>query len=140
MSSYRIWCGIDPGVSTGFAVLDKADQRLLTVNTLMIHQAQFRIIDLMKSYPQNIFVHFEDARQRKWFGNSGPEKWKGAGSIMRDCKIWEDFLTDLEIPFRMVAPKAKMTKWDKDYFKQVTGWQQVTSGHSRDAAVLVYGK
>lgn len=132
--------GIDPGTKTGFAVWDAYEKRLVTVATMMIHEAIFRIIQLSKDYPGNVHVTVEDARQRRWFGSSGPERWKGAGSIMRDCSVWEDFLTDAQIPFKLVAPGRGKTKWNDEYFKLQTQWTGRTSTHSRDAAVLVVGR
>ena len=85
---------------------------------------------------------FEDARHRTWFGKDKniSAKLQGAGSIKRDCSIWEDFLQDYEIPFRAVPPQKGCTKWTEEYFKMVTGWKGKTSSHSRDAAVLVFGR
>ncbi len=66
-------------------------------------------------------------------------KQQGAGSVKRDCKIWEDFLTDLDIPFEMVAPRKGMTKYSAAAFKKLTGYEGKTSEHARDAAMLVFG-
>jgi hypothetical protein len=64
----------------------------------------------------------------------------GAGSVKRDCAIWEDFCRDLGIDYIPVPPQAGLTKWPADYFNKVTGWKGRTSDHARDAALLVYGK
>ena len=135
---YRYYIGIDAGVDTGLAVWDKAERKLIKVQTLLIHQAQEVVKEIFAGNPQT-FVRVEDARQRTWFGKVGREVLQGVGSVKRDCKIWEDFLTDLKIPFEMVKPKAKMTEWKKPYFQETTKWKQSTSEHSRDAAVLVWG-
>ena len=133
----EIAIGIDPGTNTGFAVWNITEQRFDEIKCLKIHKAIEEIAfmaDLCK-----LHVTFEDARKRKWFGNAGREQLQGAGSIKRDCSIWEDFLTDAKIPFMMVAPMNIKTKLKADAFKRITGWQGQTNEHSRDAAMMVFG-
>ena len=139
-----IYIGIDPGTHTGVAFWDGSKQELIELATIPIHQALEKV---RRFYNDNkglfdICVVFEDARQRTWFGKdkNTSAKLQGAGSIKRDCSIWEDFLTDYGIPFRAVPPQKGCTKWDDKYFKRVTGWKGKTSNHSRDAAILVFGK
>jgi hypothetical protein len=88
----------------------------------------------------------EDARQRKWFGKMDAEQRKygaavreGAGSIKRDCQIWEEFLEFMGIKYELVAPKNNKTKLDQKLFSNYTGWKERTNEHARDAAMLVYG-
>ena len=133
---YDFIVGIDTGVNTGIAKWDVKDKKLLAVTTMMIHQAMDSV--LLSAENANIFVRFEDARLRKWFGKAGKEQLQGAGSIKRDAKIWEDFLTDMGIPFEMVAPKNNKTKLTADTFKRITGWGKMTNVHNRDAAMLVF--
>lgn len=134
---YKILVGIDTGVNTGFAVWNKDTKNLEEIITLPIHKAMFKVKEMHQS-GKDVFVRVEDARKRKWFGSNSNVKLQGAGSVKRDCSIWEDFLTDLNIPFELVAPKNNKTKLSKQQFKQATGYQGVTSEHSRDAAMLVY--
>ena len=137
-----MWIGIDTGTHTGFAVWDDKTRRFISLETLMIHTAMEKVQQIYLQNGGDAFVIFEDARQRTWFGKdkNTSAKLQGAGSIKRDCSIWEDFLTDYEIPFRAVPPQKGCTKWDDKYFKMVTGWKGKTSNHSRDAAILVFGK
>lgn len=134
------WIGIDTGTHTGLAVWDDKKRELTSLETLPIHKALSRVLAISGS--EEVMVIFEDARQRKWFGRdkNTNAKLQGAGSIKRDCSIWEDFLTDYEIPFRAVPPQKGCTKWTEEYFKMVTGWKGKTSNHARDAAVLVFGR
>ena len=124
--------GIDPGKNTGYAVVK--DNKLVFVDSMMIHKLLY-ILE-KKAESESFFVVVEDARKRKWFGNSGPEKWKGAGSIMRDCTIWEDFLTYHKIPFKMVKPAPGTTKLGAHHFRLAYGWTERTNEHGRDAAML----
>jgi hypothetical protein len=98
------------------------------------------ISGLQKLFPGEIFVRFEDARTRKFFkGENVAAKQQGAGSIKRDCKIWEDYLTDHNIPYDHPTAGKTKTKYDQNHFEKLTGWKQRTSNHARDAAMLVFG-
>jgi len=130
----EVLIGIDPGTNTGFAVKDRDGFKV--VETLTIWEALSRVKAWKALAGARLFVRVEDARQRKWFGNTGPEKWKGAGSIARDCSIWEEFLTHEKIAFEMVHPRdVKATTPER--FKSLTGWTRRTSIHAREAAWLI---
>lgn len=136
-----ICIGIDPGTHTGVAVWDTRSGRFLNLETLPIHQA----MDIVRYWngvtDGNIQVVFEDARQRKWFGRGDASaKAQGAGSVKRDCSIWEDFCKDYGIPYWAKPPVKGATKVSAEYFKMVSHYQGRTSEHSRDAAMLVIGR
>ena len=133
--------GIDTGRHTGFAVWDTEKRQLDFVDTIPIHEALLRIWSQRHA---NVEVYFEDARQRKWYGTKTAKedrnKLQGAGSVKRDSTIWEDALKDWGIPFHAVAPKHNTTKMTPEFFRSLTGWKGRTSEHSRDAAMLVFGR
>lgn len=136
----RLLIGIDGGVNTGFAVYNPISGKFVEIKTYKIHRAFEAVLEYAKNC-DSLTVYFEDARQRKWFGNTGREKLQGAGSAKRDSKIWEDFLCDKRIKNVAVAPKNNTTKIkDVNYFKALTGYKGVTSEHGRDAAMLVIGR
>jgi len=152
-SSYEVMCegkkplktpdfvfavGIDPGVNTGLAVWDKSTRDLLKVCCISIVEAMDELETIRRS--AEVFVYFEDARMRTWFGSKGRESLQGAGSIKRDCQIWESWLLSRGIPYKAVKPAKGATKWDDGYFRKVTGWSKRTNEHARDAALLVWGK
>lgn len=137
-------CGIDPGVNTGFAVWDTTRRQLLRVDTLRITDALLAVLALQEGGGE-IRVVFEDARLRKWLPRemSNSEyrgKLMGAGSVKRDCDIWEELCTAHRITFEAVPPRKGLTKWTAESFARVTGWKARTSNHARDAAMLVFGK
>jgi hypothetical protein len=138
-----IYIGIDTGVNTGIAVWDSEKKEFITVGSQTIHEALFEVnrYDLMQKIrsdkPSSIKVRVEDARQRKYI-TGGREKLQGAGSVKRDAKIWEDFLSDYNIPYEMVAPKYNKTKLTAEAFKKLTGWEAKTNSHGRDAAMLIF--
>lgn len=122
--------GIDPGTRTGVAV--KENGKFVEIVTTNIIAA----IEMCLSY-ENPTIYIEDARKRKWFGNSGRERLQGAGSIKRDSAIWQEFCIHHGINYKMLSPLQKGAKLDIKTFQAVTGWMKRTSEHSRDAAALI---
>lgn len=135
--------GIDPGTHTGFAIWNPVKKKFKSIGSIQIHEVIMRI-SAMHDDGLIDYVVFEDARQRKWFGNQskaeGIGKLQGVGSVKRDCSIIEDFLIDLDIPHLAIKPSAGTTKWTAARFKRVTGWEGRTNEHGRDAAILVFGR
>lgn len=128
--------GIDPGVKTGFAQFSRITKCLYGVKSYTIHEAIAEMSNWICK--EQYFIRVEDARLRKWYGKNTVGKDQGAGSIKRDCKIWEDFLTDYGFQFEMVDPKHQTTKLSAEQFKKLTGWQGTTNEHGRDAALLAF--
>lgn len=133
-----IWIGIDPGTETGLAVWD--GRGLTELVTLPLHRAMEFV--RLRAETGDVTVLYEDAHLRQFIPLS--RNWSreigraiGAGHVMRDCNIWDEYLTDLGIEHHAVAPKDNVTKVDGDTFKRVTGWTQRTNEHCRDAAGLV---
>jgi hypothetical protein len=132
---YRI--GIDTGVKTGYACYSMETRQLITIRTFKIDVAMELVADLAKL--SAIFVRVEDARLATWKRKQQGHRLKGAGSVMRDAKMWDDFLTRQGIDHEMVRPRKAFTKWTPAAFKKLTGYTGRTSFHGRDAAMLVYG-
>lgn len=133
-----LYIGIDTGTHTGLAVWDTKTQMFLSIECLKIHTAM-RSVEMFVSHdPKNVIIRFEDARLRNWFGNAGREQLQGAGSIKRDCTIWEDYLTDLHARFEAIPPRKNLTKMTAEAFECITGWKGRTNEHERDAAMLVF--
>ena len=136
-----ICIGIDPGTHTGVAVWDTREGKFLSLETLPIHQAMVKVMVWKDNVGDDLQVVFEDARQRTWFGKGDTNaKLQGAGSVKRDCSIWEDFCRDYGINFWAKPPVKGATKVTSKYFKMISHYQGRTSEHSRDAAMLVIGR
>ena len=143
-----IYIGIDPGTHTGVAVWDSREGKFLSLETLPIHLALEKVKEIANpfwlmdgAYHNDVYVIFEDARQRTWFGKGDTSaKMQGAGSVKRDCSIWEDFCKYYELPFRAIPPVKGATKVSPEYFKLISHWTRRTSQHARDAAMLVIGR
>lgn len=132
-----ILIGIDPGVNTGFATWDGES---LTLDTTTITRAMAKVLVLKEQTDCHIHLFIEDARRRQWFGNAGRERLMGAGSVMRDCRIWEDFCEEQGIQYTLIPPKYNVTKMDAERFAKLTHYKGRTNEHNRDAAMLVYGR
>lgn len=136
-----ICIGIDPGTHTGVAVWDTGEGKFLSLETLPIHRAMNSVLYWNMRERNDIQVVFEDARQRTWYGKGNTNaKAQGAGSVKRDCTIWEDFLKDYGIPYWAKPPVKGGTKITAFKFKVISNWYERTSEHSRDAAMLVIGR
>jgi len=131
--------GIDPGTKTGVAAYNVETKQIIACKTSGIVNVMSLITLLAYDEEFLVEIWFEDARKRKWFGNSGREKLQGAGSIKRDCSIWEEFCNEHSIKHKMIPPRDISTKMDKKLFAKITGWTGRTSEHSRDAAMIVFG-
>jgi hypothetical protein len=137
VSGYLI-VGIDPGVTTGFALWDKTTGRLEEVNSMGIVAAMLRV-QLMHNEGVLHSVVYEDARLRTgYFGKRADKKQQGAGSIKRDCSVWAEWLSMLGCAYKAVSPKDKGPKLEAVPFAKLTGWQGRTNEHGRDAAMLVF--
>jgi hypothetical protein len=134
----HLMVGIDPGVNTGFSIWDLNSKALKVVKSATIVEAM-RQVESMCVFSSLHSVVFEDARMRTWFGAKGRESLQGAGSIKRDCQIWEEWLKHLGCQYKAVSPKQKGVKIDAARFAKITGWTARTNEHGRDSAMLVWG-
>ena len=138
-----VYIGIDTGVHTGIAVWNSERKEFAVVDTMKIHEAMNFVYGYVDS-DIPFQVRFEDARQRTWIPmskNMTAElgRAQGAGYVKAHCQIWEDFLTDYQIPFEAIAPRRNVTKLSAEQCGRITGYKGRTSEHARDAAMLVYG-
>lgn len=138
--------GIDPGVTTGFAVWSVDAMKLLRVESMGIVRAMREVAAIARAHADGqLFVIFEDARKRRRFdvadreeqGYRAGARREGVGSVKRDSSIWEEFLLDIGVPFKARAPMS--TKWSAERFRRATKWEARTNEHGRDAAMIVQG-
>lgn len=138
-----IYIGIDPGVKTGVAIWDSDQKKFIDVYTVGIIAAMRHVLRNTAIQTKPIEVRYEDARLRRYFGSSGREKLQGAGSIKRDCSIWEEFLEELYqnklLTYRKISPLSKGRKVNATTFAKMARWSAPTNEHGRDAAMLVIG-
>lgn len=139
-----ILVGIDPGVHTGVAVWDTTSRQLLNVTCLGIVEAMeyLHTLDELKPIAE---IVVEDARLRRWIPrekdiNQFKGRAMGAGSVKRDCSIWEEWCEFHHIRFRPLPPRNNVTKLSDAQFRSITGYERRTNEHGRDAAMLVFGR
>ncbi|WP_179288311.1 hypothetical protein [Psychrobacter sp. JB193] len=135
-----ILIGIDTGVKTGFA--HSIDGVLQDVSTQTILSAQDRVLEIRDEAAQSdvkLVVCIEDVRKRTWVDHSiGKERLKGVGSVTRDCSIWQEFCERNGLRHILVPPSNIDTKRSAEDFEMITGWTARTSGHARDAGMMIY--
>lgn len=135
-----ILIGIDTGVKTGFA--HSIDGVLQDVSTQTILSAQDRVLEIRDEAAQSdvkLVVCIEDVRKRTWVDPSiGSERLKGVGSVTRDCSIWQEFCERNGLRHILVPPSNIDTKRSAEDFEMITGWTARTSGHARDAGMMIY--
>lgn len=139
-----ILVGVDTGVKTGVGVWCTDAKKILDVTSGTLIEMYHYINDLHALNPdwrvdKEVFLRIEDARKRKWFGSDSRGKAQGAGSIKRDCAIWDEICQYHNWDYQMVHPIKGATKLKSQQFKQITKWEGRTNEHSRDALMLVYG-
>ena len=136
--------GIDPGVHTGLAVWDTEIHGFSLVETMNIVAAMDAVQQIANG-GEDVVLVAEDARQRIWIPREKSiseyrGKMMGAGSVKRDSQIWEEFAKYNVLPLILVPPKNNRTKLKAEPFRKLTGWTGRTTEHSRDAAMLVFGR
>lgn len=134
--------GIDPGLHTGLAVWDTSARQFLEIRCSGIVSAMDYLSDLSRDRGIGLVV-FEDSRQRKWIPRERDlaqmkGRAMGAGSVKRDCSIWEEWCDARNIQYIATRPKNGMTKLTDAYFRGITGYDRRTNEHGRDAAMLVF--
>lgn len=148
-----IYIGIDPGVHVGWAVLDNKNKEIIIYDTITFWQAIERI-KWYKNHNQfdnknNFKIILEDPNLNKPVFNkddvSPGAKQKAylriaqnVGSNKRDAQLIHEFCTLNNIPILTVKPTTE--KWDAIMLKKITGIDERTSQHVRDAIKLVYGR
>lgn len=135
---YKYAIGIDCGKKTGIAIWNCTARQWVEIKTVQIDEAWEIVQDYASGHDIEVVV--EDARQATFGRQNDIHKAQGAGSVKRDAVIWQDYLTRKKIPFRMVRPAKSKTKLDKQAFINLTKYTGLTSNHSRDAAMLVWGR
>ena len=132
-----IWIGIDTGVTTGFSVYCDEKKELLEIKSGTLIE-MYKELMIWYNSDQEIRLRIEDARKRKWYGARSHAKLQGAGSIKRDCQIWEEICEFHDLNYEMVHPIKGGTKLNAQTFNQITGWEGQTNEHKRDSAMLVF--
>lgn len=141
--------GLDPGKNCGFAVYDRRSKKLTELKTLSFWQT----IEELDSWVadaglQGFEVFIEDVEavsptfRKKGVANQYAlnKVSQNVGANKRDCQLLKERMTGLGIKFTPVDPRQKMAKMDAEIFQRYTGWNESSSQHSRDAAIICYNR
>lgn len=136
-----IWIGIDPGVNTGIATWNAATKKFVSVQSMSAIKAETTILAMQKLWGDRMTVLVEDSRSNYVPPDMRrPEQIKGVGSVHRDCSRWQEFLEYHQVKHAMMPlSRNPLRKSSSADFKRITGYQDPTNAHGRDAAALVYG-
>lgn len=135
---YDTYIGIDPGTTTGIAIWNPECKKFEFIFSGGILECMERLV-IHTVFGNPLFI-IENPNLRKWYGENSNEKKQGAGSIKRDYKIWLEWFEKCEVKHQEVNPKDVNTKMNAQSFKKLTGWNERTNSHARDAAMMVFGK
>jgi hypothetical protein len=162
MSSGTIYIGIDPGANTGFAVWNRvrsgqyfsqiectdfwgAIDKLEEFHLMLCPQHDLKLVVVIEASNLNRSMH---ASTMDKIAGTPSEKLRrilkmaqDVGGVKRECELLMKWCERNGITFIAAQPTAKSyTKLKADRFTQLTGWKARTNEHSRDAAMLVWGK
>ena len=159
MNNYYI--GIDAGNYTGFAVWNSRVKKFRELDTYNFWQAIQRLTEygnLINKGEAKVTVVIEDVTQnspvffaKKTYSDvvGTHEQKLGAvcmqaqrvGSVKEKTTLIIEFCEMWKIPIIKQRPtKGSLTKMKADKFKDMTGFEGRTSEHSRDSALLVFGR
>ena len=139
---HRFVIGIDPGVSTGFAVYDRQLKRIDYMNTLTF----WAVYDWFIKYAEDDWLIYIESppktrlyeRQDKETGERRREKIAAnVGSNSREAELLADGIERMGFEVKRVKPTRK--KWTAQQLKIYTGIKIQTNQHVRDAIALVWG-
>lgn len=146
---FRFVIGVDPGVKTGFAVWDREQKRLTTVETVSFWDLFLGIQRSTLYNTSNTCVVIEIAhyaptfRERRGKATSvgtADRMSRNVGGVTREAALLVEGFKTLGYQVSESRPigKAKKAEDDLLQFKRLTGWTERTSQHARDAARLCF--
>lgn len=131
--------GIDPGASTGLAILlnGKLDSlETLTPDKLLSELRDCKGMD-------DLLVIFEDSRQQPIFSRGTNAAAAGriarsVGMIDGQCRDIEAVCRDYGIKCIGISPRRKGMKLNAKQFSAMTGWVGRANQHERDACAVAW--
>lgn len=129
--------GLDPGVHTGMAFY-KAGKlvELRTIHPLTIY-------DVLAGMDATRVI-FEDSRLTSPVWSRGTTTAarikiaRNVGQVDGICSLIVEACDRIGIDALGISPKHKGAKLDAEQFAKVTGWQQASNQHTRDAAMVAW--
>ena len=130
--------GFDPGKNTGVAMFE--DGKLTSLQT--IKPSEYALL-LGVDSPELVVIEDSRMQSHVFTGKGLPHAAqmkvaRNVGSVDAWCYLIEALCDELSIPLLCVSPKGKGAKIKAGAFKQITGWEGRTNGHTRDAAMVAW--
>ncbi len=124
--------GIDPGVSTGFALVE--NRKIMLLQTLSFWEVIDRIgiyenVSYAIELPKTRHVWHREANSKSALLKTG----MNVGSCIREAELIIEYLKRNGKEYKVVIPQGKLKA---DQFERVTGWKGKSNQHVRDAAML----
>lgn len=152
-----LYVGIDPGVNTGICIYNSDTKEIIKLLTLDFWDTitLFTRLAEMQHYfcidEEIITVIIENSALNKpTFSKAGGETARkmqkisrNVGSNQRESVLLIEGIRRMGFAVKEVRPSGKKgmkRKWSKEVFENITGWKKQSSQHSRDAAMLVFGR
>jgi hypothetical protein len=147
----RFLIGIDPGKTTGFAMLNEKTLEIKALYTTDFWELYGMLQISAKTLIPKVQIHIEQPASIKAVYSSHVQALIGTRQQTRDklvCNIGENMregtllregLRNLGYTIFDVRPIGKK-KWTHEEFQTVTGWESSSNQHVRDAVRLVWDK
>lgn len=138
--NYRYAIGVDPGVTTGIAVWDRREKALTRMESMTWWEAFDWIAGLD---PTEYWITVEDSSKNNFTykrhgGDISRKISRNAGMNQGMSRLMIEGLKRRGFTVREVVPGGRK-KLNSDMFRLYTKWEDCTSQHARDAAMMVFG-
>ena len=128
--------GIDPGKTTGVALLDKKKGELLELKSMTFWSAMNYCI---LSSAATVIVEVPETRAVWSGGNAtGKAKIKVATNVGGTIREAELMVEGLELAGKKVIRVHPIGKLDAEQFNRMTGWTGSSNEHTRDAGRMAF--
>jgi hypothetical protein len=138
MNRPRYSVGVDPGTHTGYAVYDRERKQLVTVKELDF----WGVYETFRaSSPSDFDVFIEVPKTKAAFGGKmSHTRSVNIGMVYGMSHTLADGIEQIGFNVSRVTPKQKGAKVDHDYIVKLTGIEEKTNEHKRDAIMLCWGR
>jgi len=137
---FRYALGIDVGIVNGFSVWDRQLEKLDTVCSCKLYELFHFLEKWEDKTASDIEVFIENPNTWKPFGKSNSAVLQGAGAVKQTYKHAVEFLEFKKIPYTPTKIQGNLKKLNRATFEKYTKWTKVTNEHSRDSAMIVFGR
>jgi hypothetical protein len=142
-----IYIGIDCGVNTGMALWDSNKKCFIELKTVTFWDCVNMLLEYQDRYADSMKLVIEDVEANRPVFSRDVNKFEmlkiaqNVGMNKRDCQLIKQFCEIYKIEYILSRPNKKSkTKMKAEDFERLTGWKGDSSSHSRDSAMLCWGR